>query len=223
MAAAKKAESVKSPVKVDGRRVAYTVVSTGASNVAWGIVVCCEGEEGYHGPLSDYGPYEDEARACGIAERLNERLHLTKKEAAVIVASTMPGAHRRRKAAQVKDRLKRAVKMHQCSIPQCLFPDCSGPAPVPLPELVSDLPGPELPWAAARQFSVGRNGHGDALGRGMVSAGVTRMFWHKGWGDAITLITDRSVLLSPQHARRLGLALVRLSSKCKKSNRKGSP
>lgn len=83
---------------VDGKRVAYHTVDVAGG---WGVTICVEGEAG-HRPIKDYGPYVGRAgllHAEGIVRRLNERLGLDEKTAALIVASTM-GKERRRQGAR---------------------------------------------------------------------------------------------------------------------------
>ena len=65
---------------------AYT--SYEVAHGSFGIALCERGVKGYQ-PVDDYGPYADEARAKGIAERLNERLGVSKASARTIVMSTM--------------------------------------------------------------------------------------------------------------------------------------
>ncbi len=68
------------------KRRAYWVVDVPGG---WGIACCVEGKHGYH-PVDDYGPYENEARAKGIVDRLNKQLGLGPVAVRRIVGSTMP-------------------------------------------------------------------------------------------------------------------------------------
>lgn len=76
------------PIKIDGKRVAY--YPNTEDGLQWFICIVTEGEAGYRA-VADYGPYEEESRAEGIADRLNERLGIDKKAQLEIVASSMRG------------------------------------------------------------------------------------------------------------------------------------
>lgn len=85
------------PATVDGKRVAYhaaaAAIGDRLNTLLWGVCICVENEPGYH-PVPEYGPYVGRAgllHAEGVARRLNERLELDEKTAALIVASTMKG------------------------------------------------------------------------------------------------------------------------------------
>lgn len=72
-------------LRIGGRRVAYAVTTEDGSK--WGVGVVFEGQSGYR-PVPEYGPYEDEARAEGIVERLNARIGVDVQTALSITATT---------------------------------------------------------------------------------------------------------------------------------------
>lgn len=78
---------------IEGKAVAYAPVRL--SGDRWGIGIAVQDEEGYRGPLDEYGPY-DEKEARRFAEGLNKDLGLDLKETALIIASSMRGAQRSR-------------------------------------------------------------------------------------------------------------------------------
>ena len=73
-----------------GAQRAYVVVPV-AEHGKFRIGACVRGENGYH-PVDDYGPYEDEKKAQGVVDRLNERLGVSRKAAMGVVRSTMIAA-----------------------------------------------------------------------------------------------------------------------------------
>jgi hypothetical protein len=73
------------PLRVGGKLMAYAEVTDDGRD--WYIGCIVDGDQGYR-PVSDYGPY-DEARARGVVERLNERIHVSPKLATEIVARSM--------------------------------------------------------------------------------------------------------------------------------------
>jgi hypothetical protein len=69
--------------------IAYTVIEMRiGKNVKFAIGCCKEDEYGYH-PVEEYGPYDKEDHAQGVADRLNAGLMLGEKEVRQIIASTM--------------------------------------------------------------------------------------------------------------------------------------
>jgi hypothetical protein len=69
---------------------AYVVVEVVGG---WGVAACVRGEDGYH-PVPEYGPYATDGEARGVVDRLNERLGVSARDAAIIIASTMKGSPR---------------------------------------------------------------------------------------------------------------------------------
>jgi hypothetical protein len=66
--------------------LAYTVVITSCGRFA--LALCQRNVQGYR-PVFDYGPYDDEKHAEGVAARLNARNGVSDRRARSIVRTTM--------------------------------------------------------------------------------------------------------------------------------------
>lgn len=92
-------------------RYAYTHTETAPNE--WSVVLCEDGVAGYR-LVPDYGPYDDEERAQGIAQRLNERLGMTEQRVRDVVRSSFMRAavraERRRAARESARRARWLVK-----------------------------------------------------------------------------------------------------------------
>lgn len=56
---------------------------------AWCIALIERDVKGYR-PVPEYGPYDDEKKAEGVANRLNERIGVNEQEELEILATTLP-------------------------------------------------------------------------------------------------------------------------------------